>query len=286
VTHPAPARAIALAVALLVGGACNGRSDAQTTVLPTTRLAADTYLIQAPTGNMVVGVGKDGAIVVGVQSTASTPRVKATVAALNPAPIRFVVATSGPESKDGGAGWEDLGVPVVMHEALVGAGRKFNAPLPRIGFSEVTQLRANDDFVHVVHQPSGYSNGDVTAHFERANVMYFGNGFTSDGYPSLDSARGASLAGLIETADKFLQFPPTMQIVPGRGPVSNVTGLREYRDMLSAVRARVAALAAAGGGEAAVVAAHPTAAFDARWGHGPVSGDQFAAAAFHSLGGR
>jgi hypothetical protein len=31
------------------------------------------------------------------------------------------------------------------------------------------------------------------------------------------------------------------------------------------------------------VAAKPTAAFDARWGHGPVSGDRFAAMAFQSL---
>ena len=285
-SHAVPRRLHrALPALLFLAAACGRSSDAQTAPLPTTKLAADTWLITAPTGNLVAGVGRDGAILVGVQSAALTPRLKATVAALNPAPIRFVVATAGPGAAEaGGAGWDALGVSVVMHEALVGAGRQARAPLPRIGFSEVTQLLANDDYLHVVHQPAGYSNADVSAHFERANVLYLGYSFTTDGYPTIGA--GGSLAGLIETADKFLQFPPTMQIVPGRGPVSNVAGLREYRDMLAAIQARLQPMVATGKTPADVAAAHVTAPFDARWGRGPVSGAQFAAAAFASLGGR
>ena len=275
---------VALTAALLGASACRAQQAAP---LATTRLAADTYLIAAPTGNLVAGVGADGAVVVGVQSPAITARVAATVAALNPAPIRWVVATAGPDAyRDGTAGWDARNVPVVMYEGLIGGGRRFRAPIARIGFSEVIQLRANDDFVHVVHQPNGYSDSDVSAHFERANVLYLGNAFTTDGYPSIDPARGGSVDGMIAEADKFLQFPATMQIVPGRGPVSNVAGLRAYRGMLAAVRERVQPMVAAGRTLAEVQASRPTADQDGRWGRGPVPAAAFVASVYHSLGGK
>jgi hypothetical protein len=119
----------------------------------------------------------------------------------------------------------------------------------------------------------------------REGVLMLGADFASDGYPDLDVAAGGSFDGLVKTIDTFTRnFGATnVQFVPMRGPATNGAALRAYRDMLVAVRDRVAKLVAGGASERDVVAAKPTAAFDARWGHGPVSGDQFAAMAFRSL---
>ena len=89
----------------------------------------------------------------------------------------------------------------------------------------------------------------------------------------------------MKTIDTFTRnFGQTRaQFVPMRGAPTNGAALREYRDMLVAVRDRVTRLVAGGATEHDVVAAKPTAAFDARWGRGLVSGDQFAAMAFRSL---
>jgi hypothetical protein len=160
--------------------------------------------------------------------------------------------------------------------------------LPSMGFSEVVQLGLSGDEAHVVHQPAGYSDADVIVHLEREGVLLLGADFASDGYPDLDLAAGGSFDGLVKTIDTFTRnFGQTKaQFVPIRGAATNGTALREYRDMLVAVRDRVAKLVAGGATERDVVAAKPTAAYDARWGRGPVSGDRFAAMTFRSLARR
>jgi len=160
--------------------------------------------------------------------------------------------------------------------------------LPSMGFSEVVQLGLSGDEAHVVHQPAGYSDADVIVHLEREGVLMLGADFASDGYPDLDLAAGGSFDGLVKTIDTFTRnFGQTRaQFVPMRGAATNGAVLREYRDMLVAVRDRVAKLVAGGATERDVIAAKPTAAFDARWGHGPVSGDRFAAMTFRSLARR
>ena len=55
-------------------------------------------------------------------------------------------------------------------------------------------------------------------------------------------------------------------IVPGHGPVGDRAQLIEYRDMLVAIRDRVAALKKEGKTLDQVIAAKPTASFDAKWG--------------------
>jgi glyoxylase-like metal-dependent hydrolase (beta-lactamase superfamily II) len=69
----------------------------------------------------------------------------------------------------------------------------------------------------------------------------------------------ATEANLARVTDKTL-------IIPGHGPVGNKSDLRAYRDTLVAIRSRVAALKKQGRTLAEVVAAKPTAAYDAKWG--------------------
>jgi hypothetical protein len=72
-------------------------------------------------------------------------------------------------------------------------------------------------------------------------------------------------------------------IVPGRGPVAKKEDLIAYRDMLIAVRDRVLALRDSGKTVDEVVAARPTAEFDARWGRGPVTPPAFVRMVYESL---
>jgi len=73
------------------------------------------------------------------------------------------------------------------------------------------------------------------------------------------TVRGAE-ATLAVTTDKTI-------IIPGHGqPVSNRAELQAYRDMLVAIRDNVAALKRQGRSLEEIVAAKPTAAYDAKWG--------------------
>jgi hypothetical protein len=70
----------------------------------------------------------------------------------------------------------------------------------------------------------------------------------------------AAEANVVAATDKTI-------VIPGHGnPVSNKAELTAYRDMLVAIRDNVAKLKHQGRSIEETIAAHPTAAFDAKWG--------------------
>jgi hypothetical protein len=64
-------------------------------------------------------------------------------------------------------------------------------------------------------------------------------------------------------------------IIPGHGPVGDKAGLTDFRNMLVAVRDRVAQLKKQGRTLAEVVAAKPTADYDETWGKWVIDGSTF-----------
>ncbi|HWZ59188.1 MAG TPA: hypothetical protein VNW46_09450 [Gemmatimonadaceae bacterium] len=259
------------------------------TALRLTALGPTTTLIAGPTGNLVALTGPEGTVLIGTQARSVTPRVRTALAARGAPPVRWVFATAGDSAWEAGdAGWGLTGATVLMHERLAFA-RERRGPTgrpvrqPRVGFSEVVQLLVDSDAIHAVHQPRGANWAEVSVHIEGARVLYLGQSFTTDGYPAIDTVHGGSLDSLIATTDKFLDFATNVQIIPGRGPVGTSRELHVYRDMLVAVREKLRPFATARRPLADVLASHPTAAFDATWGHGPVSAPSFVTAAYMSL---
>jgi hypothetical protein len=55
-------------------------------------------------------------------------------------------------------------------------------------------------------------------------------------------------------------------VIPGHGPVTDYAALASYIQMLSTIRDRISALIADGADLEAVIAAKPTAEFDAKYG--------------------
>ncbi|MGH7717292.1 MAG: hypothetical protein ACREON_00400 [Gemmatimonadaceae bacterium] len=244
---------------------------------------------------MLVLVGKDGPFIVGVQSPSLVARARKLLSSLRATRAMYALIISGDSALErGDGGWGKAGAVTIAHERIRIMMRfaPANAPmvgdLPVIGFSEVFQLATNDDEIHAVHQPAGFSDADVSVHFEERQFVYLGNLFTNDGYPVIDVTRGGSIAGLIQASEKFLEMfggdPKLIEpIVPGRGALATISDLRAYRDMLVAVRNRIEPLLRSGRTVEDVVAFKPTAAFDARWGRGLVTADRFVAMVYSSL---
>jgi hypothetical protein len=156
--------------------------------------------------------------------------------------------------------------------------------LPSLGFSEVIQVYVPGEDTHAVHQHAGYSDADVSVHFERAGVLVLGTIFTADGYPAIDKEHGGSFLGLLETATTFANsFGTLPTIVPARGPAVSGRVLRDYVAMLTSVRNRIQQLVNSGRTLEQVRGARPTSEFDARWGHGPVSPDAFVETVYSAL---
>jgi hypothetical protein len=160
--------------------------------------------------------------------------------------------------------------------------------LPTVGFSRVVQLHLPTEDVHLVHDHDASTDADIIVHFETAGVLMLGGVFTSDGYPVIDTARGGKIDQMINWVDwfcnAFVRGPHKLEpIIPGRGPPATFQELVDYRDMLVSVRDRVRSLMSGDTPLTAIIAARPTAAFDQRWGRGPVSPDDFVRMVYESL---
>jgi glyoxylase-like metal-dependent hydrolase (beta-lactamase superfamily II) len=122
----------------------------------------------------------------------------------------------------------------------------------------------------------GHTDGDVWIYFKKADVLALGDTFWNGIYPYIDNEDGGDINGAIEWANKAVAFTTDHTIViPGHGAVGTRAQLIEFRDMLVAVRDNVAALKKQGKSLDEIIAAKPTAAFDAKWGNFVFNGDQF-----------
>ena len=84
---------------------------------------------------------------------------------------------------------------------------------------------------------------------------------------SIDRMIRAAEANVPRVTDKTI-------VIPG-GPVGNKSQLIEFRDMLVSVRKKVSALKKEGKSLAEVIAAKPTADYDAKWDGFVIDGENF-----------
>lgn len=273
-------------VALVFGLAAH--SAAQETV-GITELTPNVVLFATSVGNVVASVGPDGALLVGTPSADSTSQITRALASRTKSSVRYMVIFPEDLShSNGDAGWEQRGAFVAMQENALGrlGGHAMGAPKPlphrlveqgvdrpRISFSEVLSFDINGDAIHIVHQAPGYSDADSIAHFHIANLVYLGEVFPGDGYPAVDPAQGGKLDGLLRTLNAWTGN--RIRVVPARGSVASGADVKAFHDMIVSVRDRVQRMIQAGQTEDQVVAAHPSSDFDAHWGHGRVTPDQF-----------
>jgi len=262
-----------------------------------TEIAPNVLVFATRTGNVIALVGPDGALLIGTPSADSTERIGSELAKRTKSPARYVVIMpQDPAQSEGDAGWGRRGAFVVMQEKamerlgghimgppkpLSGEFLKMGVDRPRVSFSEVTSFDLNGEAVHVVKQKPGYSDADALVHFHVANTVYWGEVFPGDGYPAIDSAHGGRLKGVLDMLEGWTD--PSRHVVPARGEVTNGAGLKAFCDMIKAVRDRVQRSIDAKHPEDQVVGEHPTADFDAKWGHGRVSPDAFVKEVYREL---
>jgi glyoxylase-like metal-dependent hydrolase (beta-lactamase superfamily II) len=104
--------------------------------------------------------------------------------------------------------------------------------------------------------------------FTDADIIHVADTFWNGIYPVIDYSTGGHIDGTIRATEANLAATTDRTIIiPGHGkPVSNRSELKAYRDMLVAIRENVARLKRQGRSLDEIVAAKPTAAYDAKWG--------------------
>jgi glyoxylase-like metal-dependent hydrolase (beta-lactamase superfamily II) len=275
------------------------------------------FMIAGPGGNTTVQIGHEAVIVVDTQTGDVSDELLAAIAKLSAKPIRHIINTSVDAAHTGGneavsrAGtyvrlidsFDPRGqrseAGIVAHVNVLG---RMSAPTgteaPAAAwpsdtyFTEDWALFVNGEALQLIHVPEAHTDGDTMVFFRRSDVISTGDIYNTSRYPRFDAQLGGSIAGIIEGLNRILDITIAGEnqeggtvVIPGHGRLSDETEVANYRDMVTIVRDRVAAMIDAGMTLEQVQAARPTSDYDGIYDDPGWTGAMFVAAVYRDLAG-
>jgi cyclase len=151
------------------------------------------------------------------------------------------------------------------------------AGLPMVTYTGPVKFHMNGDEADAIPVPHAHTDGDTMVRFHVADVIMSGDFYRSAGYPNIDRANGGSLNGMLDGLAVLMSLAgPNTKIIPGHGVVVDRNGVMAQRDIMLAVRDRVAKLLQQGKTVDEVLAAKVTSDFDAKVAPAADNGDKFA----------
>jgi glyoxylase-like metal-dependent hydrolase (beta-lactamase superfamily II) len=112
---------------------------------------------------------------------------------------------------------------------------------PLLTFDSEFRIHMGDETIQVWHLPPAHTDGDSVVYFEKAKVLHMGDDFFHRVIPFIDTAHGGSPRGYLSAIDRAMaRVPPDVRVIPGHGEVTDLTGLKGFRqyiaDLIEAAR--------------------------------------------------
>jgi cyclase len=252
--------------------------------IKTTKIADNFYTLDGQGGTIGVLAGPDGVFMVDSQFAPLTEKIVAAIRQISDRPIRFMVNTHvHPDHTGGNENLAKMGVTIFARDELrarlaapPSGAKPSPAALPLVTYRGPMTVHMNGEDVQLIPVPAAHTDGDTMVRFPGANVIMTGDFYRSVGYPNIDRANGGTLNGLVAGLTAVIDAAgPATKIVPGHGAIVDKTGVAAHRDMVLAIRDRVAALVRQGKSQEDVLAAKPTSEYDARVPQAAQTSDRF-----------
>jgi len=279
------------------------RIDAQQTManvqIRATSISDGVYILTGRGGNIGVSVGEDGVFLVDDQFALLTDKIKAAIEEITDKPIKFVVNTHWHGDHTGGnENMGKAGAIIVAHEnvrkrmSIDQFNEVFNrttpaspkGALPIVTFTDKMTFHWNGDDINIFHVDPAHTDGDAIIYFTKTNVVHMGDTYFNGVYPYIDVSAGGSIDGVIAAANRVIsKIDDNTKIIPGHGPLSNKSELKEYRILLETIRNRIVKLIKEGKSKEEVIASKPTKDYDANWGGGFMNPDVWVGILYISL---
>lgn len=276
------------------------RDAAAKTPINVHKTRAGVSILEGSGGNIAVLTGADGKVLIDGGITASRPRLLEALAGLGKEPIRHLINTHWHFDHTDGNEWLNAeGAAILAHENtrkhLMEVVRvedwDFEFPRPPLAavpseaVGDEMSLKLDKSTLMLKHHPNAHTDGDISVSFGEANIVHTGDLYWNGIYPFIDYSTGGGIDGTIKAVEDILsKITAETIVIPGHGhPLSKKSELDEYRTMLVDIRGNVAKLKAEGKSIDEVIAATPTAAFDAKWGQFVISPEFFTRLVYHGV---
>jgi cyclase len=285
---------LAATVALAPATYAQGQQDFSAVQIKTTKVADNFYTLEGSGGTMGVLVGPDGVFIVDAQFAPLTDKLVAAIKQISDGRMRFLVNTHVHGDHTGGdENFAKLGVTLMARDELRArlavpgrGGPPPAASLPIVTYKDRVTMHMNGEDIQLIPVPAAHTDGDTMVYFPKADVIMSGDFFRSIQYPNIDRANGGSLQGMVNGLAQIVSLAgPNTKIIPGHGPTVNKTAVAAQRDLIVAVRDRVAKLVAQGQTQEQVVAAKVTADYDSKVDQPGTTGDRFVGQLYAELKG-
>lgn len=267
----------------------NAGASAKITV---TKLRGNVSVLEGSGGNIAVLTGRDGKLLIDAGIPGTRARITDALDTLSADPVKHLINTHWHFDHTDGNEWlHSIGAEITAHENtrkhLAEKTRvedwDFTFPpapagaLPTKVLTKAETLHFNGATLALKCYKPAHTDSDISVDFTDADILHCADTFWNGNYPFIDYSTGGSIDGMIRAAEENVARATDKTIViPGHGPIGYKSQLIEFRDMLVANRETIAVLKKQGKSRDAVVAAKPTADYDAKWGGFVINGDFFA----------
>ena len=257
------------------------------------------FLLAGDSGNIVVQIGDEGALLVDSGAGTLAEKTLARIRQLSDKPIQYILNTGFQPEHTGGnvalraSGGDPsvrgsffalqfadagVGATIIAHQNVQNrmvAAKRAAAGVPSDTYlQERRRTFHNGDAIEMFWQPRAVTDGDSIVHFRRADVIVdrrrlHDHAVSADRRRRTAAAcRGRSTRSTTSSARTVYQHEEEggTIVVPGHGYVSDEHEVVEYRDMVVIVRDRVQAMIRKGATLEQVKAARLTADYDTRYG--------------------
>jgi cyclase len=230
--------------------------------IKTTRLADNFYTLEGQGGTISVLTGPDGVLLVDSQFAPLTDKLAAAIRAISDRPIRFLINTHVHGDQPAPDGTPGKPAPAQA--------------LPVVTYDGPVTIHVNGEQVQLLPIRSAHTDGDTLVSFPRLDILAVGDYIRTVGYPRADLRNGGSLKGLLAGLGETIgRAGPRTRIIPGHGAITDRNGVIAQRDLILAVRDKVAPLVQRGLTVEEVLANKPTADYDANVPQSEQTAEQF-----------
>ena len=107
-------------------------------------------------------------------------------------------------------------------------------PAPVVTFDSELRVHIGDETIQVWHLPPAHTDGDSVVYFEKAKVLHMGDDFFNKVIPFIDIKGGGSVRGYLAALDRVVgRVPADATIIPGHGEVTDLAGLKVFRQYIA-----------------------------------------------------